>query len=169
MEDPGNKARYNTFTQDQMSTTKGTGMSTLQQFNVDMIELGTKALPMASSALSIFSGALGLINKFNHPAPEGQQSGWGAFKRGYDYMFPPKPQNQSFTGDRPVAQPMSFLSGPPRSDKPQQVSLSLNVDGRTLAQAVSEQLSALMLFPNQAPSGDGYSAWQESHSQRAST
>jgi hypothetical protein len=171
MESPGNIARYNTFTEDQMGTTKGTAMSTLQQFNVDMIELGTKALPIASAALRIFSGALGFINKFNHPAPEGQESGWGAIPRAYNYFFPKgQPQNQSFTGDHPVAQPMGFLTGPPsQSNKPQQITLRLDVNGRTLAQAVSEELSDLMLFPTGAPAANGLAHWEDGHSQRVST
>lgn len=39
------------------------------------------------------------------------------------------------------------------------ISFSLNVDGRTLAQAVSEQLSHLMAYPTGAPVGNDSSRW----------
>ena len=39
------------------------------------------------------------------------------------------------------------------------ITLSLNVDGRTLAQVVSEQLSELTEFPSMAPAADGVSRW----------
>ena len=53
--------------------------------------------------------------------------------------------------------PMSFHPGIDLTPKPTPISLSLNVDGRTLAQAISEQLEQLYGFPTQAPSFDGSS------------
>jgi hypothetical protein len=49
------------------------------------------------------------------------------------------------------------------------ISLSLSVDGRTLAQVISEQLTELMTFPTQAPAADGYSLWQDGHHQKVTT
>jgi len=39
------------------------------------------------------------------------------------------------------------------------------VDGRTLAQVISEQLSDLMNFPTGAPSANHMSQWEAVHSQ----
>jgi hypothetical protein len=50
--------------------------------------------------------------------------------------------------------PMRFVPGE-RQTKTQPMSISLNVDGRTLAQAVSDQLEQLYGFPTGAPSPDG--------------
>jgi hypothetical protein len=43
--------------------------------------------------------------------------------------------------------------------KPQPISLSLNVDGRTLAQAVSDILEDLHMFPNSGGSANGVDSW----------
>jgi len=64
--------------------------------------------------------------------------------------------------------PQSFHPGNSQP-KPTPISLSLNVDGRTLGQAVSESLSELMLFPTGAPAANGWSTWEDGHSQRVST
>jgi hypothetical protein len=157
--------------------------TTVQEFNVAMIELGEKTLPMATAALGVFSGAFGFINKYNKPAPEGQGSGWGIIPRAYNYMFPPspggdgalKPQKQSYTGGPLRAQPlnflqqsptdqtnkpqpasMNFLQGPPTKQHMPQVKMDLNIDGRTLAQAISEVLEELYTHPTGPPEANGW-------------
>lgn len=49
----------------------------------------------------------------------------------------------------------SFHPGTGGPMKPTPISLSLNVDGRTLAQAISDQLASLYGFPTGAPAADG--------------
>jgi hypothetical protein len=51
--------------------------------------------------------------------------------------------------------PMSFSPGQRAMVAAQPIALSLNVDGRTLAQAVSDQLMYLYEHPTRGPSGDG--------------
>ena len=63
---------------------------------------------------------------------------------------------------------MTFNSGVDRP-KPQPISLSLNVDGRTLAQAVSSQLAELMMFPTGAGAPDHWGQWADSGSNISST
>ncbi len=46
-------------------------------------------------------------------------------------------------------------SGAPAKTVMQPLSLSLNIDGRTLAEAVSTALSAMYGIPGQAPAADG--------------
>ena len=56
---------------------------------------------------------------------------------------------------------MNFLQGPKQTIQPQPISLSLNLDGRTLAQAVSEIQSALYEFPGSAPAPNGLTGWND--------
>ncbi len=126
--------------------------TTVQEFSVALIELSEKALPAATSALSIFSGALGFIDKYNKPAPEGQQSGWGIIPRAYKYMFPPKKE-----GDDPAAaKKMNFLQGPPENKQMRfEHTTDLKIDGRSFAMAVSEVIEELYEHPTGSPSPDG--------------
>jgi hypothetical protein len=64
--------------------------------------------------------------------------------------------------------PMRFDSGVERP-KAQPVSFSLSVDGRTLAEAVSEQLSELMAFPTGAGAPDHYGQWADADSNLSTT
>jgi hypothetical protein len=57
---------------------------------------------------------------------------------------------------------MNFLQGPPTTPKVTPISLSLNVDGRTLAQSMSEQLEQLYEHATGAPSYN-----EQSHFARA--
>ena len=50
---------------------------------------------------------------------------------------------------------MRFSPGNKSTLTAQPTTLSLNVDGRTLAQAMSTALSEFHMFPGQAPSADG--------------
>ncbi|UGY15111.1 hypothetical protein HAP48_0042405 [Bradyrhizobium septentrionale] len=59
---------------------------------------------------------------------------------------------------RPGIQLQSWNPGIERN-KPSQISLSLQIDGRTLAQAISDELEALLGFPTGAPSPDGVGRW----------
>ncbi|MEY9460576.1 hypothetical protein ABH973_000989 [Bradyrhizobium ottawaense] len=54
----------------------------------------------------------------------------------------------------PMKHPMMFMPGSGQS-KARPLSIALNIDGRTLAQAVSDQLESLYGFPTVAPSPDG--------------
>jgi len=67
------------------------------------------------------------------------------------------------------AHKMNFLQGPKQVTKPQPVSLSLNIDGRTLAQAISEIQSALYEFPGGAPAANGLTAWNDGDHNFATT
>ncbi|UGY23716.1 hypothetical protein HU675_0038185 [Bradyrhizobium septentrionale] len=59
---------------------------------------------------------------------------------------------------KPGIQLQSWNPGIERN-KPSQISLSLQIDGRTLAQAISDELEALLGFPTGAPSPDGVGRW----------
>lgn len=54
-----------------------------------------------------------------------------------------------------LRQKSSFFDPGQRQMKPQPISMSLNIDGKTLAQAVSDQLANLYGFPTGAPAADG--------------
>jgi hypothetical protein len=71
--------------------------------------------------------------------PNDPNSVWGDFRRGW--------------GD--LKHKSMFSPNTPQPAKSQPISLSLNVDGRTLAQAISDQLESLYGFPTGAPSPDG--------------
>jgi hypothetical protein len=124
--------------------------TTLQEFNVALIELGDKALPLAIAGVKGLSTGLGWIAG-DHYTKEDKSFKPNWMEHLHDYLSPGnwfgkgvsalpksedvlKPQPQSFT-DGPM--------GPPIELKPQPISLSLNVDGRVLAQSISEQLEQL--------------------------
>jgi hypothetical protein len=186
MNDPGNIARYSTANEDIMGLSKMVARTTLQEFNVTMIELGRDVLPSVTRALGDFKGVLqgirGLIpgasdadkGRTGANAMEGALLGWGVGKyfgqpllgsaagaavglgagtlnkgvdalpsllnKGVDAIIP-----DYFKSTTPDIKPdkMNFLQGPPITLKPQPITLNLNVDGRTLAQAVTEQLEYL--------------------------
>jgi hypothetical protein len=54
---------------------------------------------------------------------------------------------------------MNFLEGPSKSERTQPISLSLNLDGRTLAQAISQLLEDENTFPTGGGSGNGVQNW----------
>ncbi len=147
IENSGNRQRYETLDEDiRNNTTKGMARSTLQEFNVAMIELGTQGLPLATGALKGFSEVLGWF--------------MGGHKTKEDKTFKPNWMENlhewmpwSGASSLPKPQKQSFLQGPPITLKPQPISLSLNVDGRALAQTVSEQLQDLT---EHATSGPNY-------------
>jgi hypothetical protein len=174
-EDPKNIARYNTFADAMMGTTRGVARSTLQEFNVAMIELGTTALPAATAGIKGLSAALGWFTG-GHQIKENKTFVPSWAERLHDKISPwnwippgnsmlPKgssaPKPQSDTGGPMTAQPMNFLQGPPTT-KVTPITLSLNVDGRTLAQSMSEQLEQLYEHATGAPSYN-----EQSHFARA--
>jgi hypothetical protein len=174
MDDQGNINRYNTILGDTMGTSKMVARTTLQEFNVAMIELGRDILPLAIAGVRGLSGVLKIFQG-GHQTQEDKTFVPTWSERLHD-MMPwsgasalPKPQNQSFTGQGLKAQPMTFLQGPQQSPKPQQISLSLSVDGRKLAQTLSENLSDLMNFPTGAPAANGLAQWEDGHSQMTSS
>jgi hypothetical protein len=63
--------------------------------------------------------------------------------------------NPEFNGS---AAPMAFHPGE-RPMRAQPISLNLNVDGRTLAQAISDQLAQLYDYPTGSPDGNDASRW----------
>jgi hypothetical protein len=72
-ENPANIARYNAFNDAMMGTTRGVAKSTLQEFNVAMIELGTSALPIATAGLRVISGVLHGLNFIQGATPKGDR------------------------------------------------------------------------------------------------
>jgi hypothetical protein len=85
--------------------------------------------------------------------------GFGALETpsGKKWTSPGKTGRPSEMIDRPPADKMKFLQGPPITLKPQPISLSLNVDGRTLAQSMTEQLEYLTEHATGAPAYNGQS------------
>jgi hypothetical protein len=98
-------------------------------------------------------------------------AGWGPERDESGHMKKPGVFDKYLWGDPADSAPKKNMMFSPGSSqmKPQPVSLSLSVDGRTLAQAVSEQLSSLMAFPNQAAAHDGYAGWADGDHQYTST
>jgi TP901 family phage tail tape measure protein len=92
MNDPGNINRYSTILGDTMGTSKMVARTTLQEFNVLMIELGTTILPSATRALgdfkAVIQGLQGLLpgrsvedkGRAGATAMEGALAGWGVGK-----------------------------------------------------------------------------------------
>lgn len=68
-----------------------------------------------------------------------------------------------------AASPMGYLQGPPKATKAQPISLSLNIDGRTLAQAMSDQIADLLNFPTGAPAANGLQQWHDGDHNLSST
>lgn len=165
LNDPGNINRYNTILDDTMGTSKMVARTTLQEFNVSLIELGRDVLPLAISGVKGLSAALGWITG-GHKTQEDKsfQPNW--MERLHDYASPgnwfgrgasalPKPQNQSFTDGPMHALPMNFLQGPPQSQSRSQFSFSLNVDGQKLADTVVDKIEDKHAFATGAAAADG--------------
>jgi hypothetical protein len=140
--------------------------TTLQNFNVSMVELAEKALPVATAAMSVFSKALEGLGVIQEATPKGDKPiglpmQRSVVPRAWNYFFGPKETEGVLkppspgTGDDPKK--MNFLQGPSPSItvKPQPITLNLNVDGRTLATAVAEQIANGSSVPTQAPAFDG--------------
>jgi Phage-related minor tail protein len=176
MNDPGNINRYETILGDTMGTSKMVARTTLQEFNVALIELGTQGLPAATAAVKGFSTALGIFTG-GHRTAEDKSFSPNMLERLHDYLQPfgtfgastlPKgpvtpsiivpqemrPQNQSFTGPAPRPDLMNAIpaSG---SAKPMQAAFSLNVDGHALAQSVIDHLESIYGMPSGAAASDG--------------
>jgi hypothetical protein len=64
--------------------------------------------------------------------------------------------------------PARFSPGS-NQQRPQPVSLSLNIDGRTLAQVISELQSSQYEFPGGAPAPNGLTAWNDGDHNFATT
>jgi hypothetical protein len=166
----GSQDQYDMALEQYRGTTKQEARSVVQRVNVELIELGRTLLPAANAALSLFSAGLrnvftggrghhiveDRLNSYQKPAPFSFLPKQGGGATALPSIIVPE-------GNR--AQPMSFLQGPPQTQKPQQISLSLSVDGRTLAQTISEQLSDLLNFPTGAPSANHRAQWEDAHSQ----
>jgi hypothetical protein len=181
-ENPANIARYNAFNDAMMGTTRGVAKSTLQEFNVAMIELGTSALPIATAGLRVISGVLHGLNFIQGATPKGdKQIGLplqrGGIPRLWNYLTGPKetgdalkPEKQSLTGEPMRAQPMNFLQGPPpTTPKVTQTAFSFNVDGRVLAQTIIEQMENLTEHATGSPNANELSHFARADSGMAST
>jgi hypothetical protein len=132
--------------------------TTMQSFNVAMVELSEKALPGATAALSAFSGVLHGLNFIQAATPKGdKQIGLpmqrGAIPRLWNYLTGPKEGDGALKPEK-----QSFLQGPGAAKATlAPISLSLNIDGRQLGQAVTEQLEHLVEHASSAPSYNGLS------------
>jgi hypothetical protein len=178
MDDQGNINRYSTILGDTMGTSKMVARTTLQEFNVALIDLGGNALPLAIAGVKGLSGALGWVTNLDEASKKvtEQHRHLGLpFQRhdiipkAWNWMFgdkpavPPgegvlKPQPQSFTDGPMRAQPMNFLQGPPKPTVTH-TAFSFNVDGRTLAQTLIEQIESLSEHATSAPSYNGLQAF----------
>jgi hypothetical protein len=82
----------------------------------------------------------------------------------------PLPKKSSYEGEgfgsRPIV-PANFTSG--KGGEKQAVSLSMNLDGTTLGQAVINIITDMHEFPQMAPSPDGREAWSDVDHNYAST
>jgi hypothetical protein len=155
--------RYGSILEDYTGgTAKGLTRSTMQSFNVALLELGTTALPVATAAVRGLSAALGWITG-GHQTKEDKsfKPNWMENLHG---LMPwsgasPLPQKQSFPGGAMTPQHMNFLQGPPNQPTKTQTAFSLNVDGRVLAQTVIEQMESLSEHATSAPSYNGLQAF----------
>jgi hypothetical protein len=80
-------------------------------------------------------------------------------------------RNQSFegTGAQPSLARSVNWQPPERTPQPIHTAISLNVDGRQLAEAVSAKLSELIEFPTSAPYWDGKRGWSPPDMQTVTT
>ncbi len=148
MDNPANIARYNSFADSIMGTTRGVAASTLQQFNVAMIDLGTQGLPLATASLKAFTAALGWFTG-GHQTKEDK-----TFKPNWmEHLHDRMPWSGASGLPKPEKQ--SFLSGPEKPMRATPVSLSLNVSGRALAQTVTDELDSLYRYDTNAPAANG--------------
>jgi TP901 family phage tail tape measure protein len=167
MDNPGNIARYNAFADAIMETTRGVARSSLQEFNVAMIELGTKGLPLATASLHAFTAALGWFTG-GHSVHEDKTFKPNWMEHLHDWMQPLGPLGRG-ASQLPRPQNQSFLSGPPKQPTTTPISFSLNVDGQTLAQTMSTLLQDMYTFANGAPAGDASQMYVEPHDNRVRT
>jgi hypothetical protein len=151
--------RYGTILEDYTGgTTKGMARSTLGEFNAAMIELGTQGLPLATGALKGFSTALGFFTG-GHRVQEDK-----TFKPSWlENLHQLMPWSGASSLPKPVEPPQkqSLLEGPLAPPKATQatlapIALTLNIDGATIAQALSNAMASIHAFPTQAPAFDGY-------------
>jgi len=132
----------------------GKAIANACEIAANLINLSCGALVSSVAALgNAISAAVGAM-------PGIAKGGAGGADGNYDPLGNP-------TGI-PTPQLQRFNPGTYQSPKPQPVSPSLNVDGRTLAQAISSQLSDLMNFPTGAPTADGYSQWHDGDHNKSS-
>jgi TP901 family phage tail tape measure protein len=162
MNDPGNINRYNTILDDTMGTSKMVARTTMQEFNVALIELGGRILPPAIAGVKALSAALGWFEG-KHRTQEDKTFKPNWMEHLHDWM------PWSGASALPKLQNQSFLSGPEKVIKPTPISLSLNVDGQTLAQTMSTLLQDMYTFANGAPAGDASQMYVEPHDNRVRT
>jgi TP901 family phage tail tape measure protein len=186
-ENPANTARYNAFNDAMMGTTRGVARSTLQEFNVSMIELGTTVLPSVTRALQDFTGVLrglrALIpgtsdadkGRTGANAMEGALLGWGVGKYFGQPMLGAAAGGAIGLGAGKLNEGVdaipkllnkgvdalipNFLKEPPAPPKVvfPPITLNLNVDGRQLAQTTVEQMESLTEHATGAPAANGLS------------
>lgn len=79
-------------------------------------------------------------------------------------------QKQSFEGGdtSKLLHPISWQS-PPQSGQPIYVTSKLDIDGRTLAESVAQEIAGMLAYPAQAPFVDGRQAWWPPDSQVTTT
>ena len=97
------------------------------------------------------------------PAPSNSAPAPGGFM-----WTPPQRMNYIPTG---ATEPrlMNASWAPPPAPKPVTVAMTLNIDGRTLAQAVSTEIADLHDFSGGAPAGNSYADYHGADSQFSST
>ncbi len=158
--------RYGSILEDYKGTAVGTARTTLAEFNIALMRLGDTALPMATSALKGFSTALGWFGG-GHKTQEDKTFTPSWMERFHELMpwsgasALPKPQPQlegAFGGpskDWKAPNP-NFLQGPTAPPKMvfPPITLNLNVDGQTLAHAVTDAMGNTTGFTTQAPAAD---------------
>jgi hypothetical protein len=144
--------RYGSMLGDYMGgTTKGAARGSLAEFNVLLIELGTTVLPAATGALRGFTEALRIFGG-GHRTPEDKNFKPNWMENLHEWM--PWSGASSLPKQTIEPQKQSFLQGPGGARLPP-ISLSLNVDGRTLASAITDVLGNQTGFVTQAPAADG--------------
>jgi hypothetical protein len=175
MESPEFQARYGTALEEYgKNSPVQQARTTLQEFNVTMVELGEKALPLATGALKAFSTALGWFTG-GHQTKEDKTFTPSLSERFHNLMpwsgaSPlPKPQPQSYTDGPMRAQPMNYLQGPPEKTKVTPISLSLNVDGHVLAQTMTDLLQDSVEHATGSPNYNGQAQFNRADSGMAST
>jgi hypothetical protein len=172
LDDPGNQNRYSTILEDTMGTSKMVARTTLQEFNVALIELGRDVLPIAIAGVKGLSAALGWFTG-GHRVQEDKTFKPNWMEHLHDYLSPGNWFGKGASalpksGEGALKpQPQSFLQGPPITLKPQPISLSLNLDGTTLARVLSN--ISTYSFAGQAPAFDGTGEFALPHHQDTST
>jgi hypothetical protein len=153
--------RYGTILEDYTGgTTKGMARSTLGEFNAAMIELGTTALPLATGALKGFSTALGWFSG-GHQTKEDKSFKPSWLENLHELMPWSGASSLPKKSIEPPIEPQkqSFLQGPPATQKTAPISLSLNVDGRALARAVSSGQESEFRYQRSPDDFNGASQW----------